>query len=94
MRATGGGGLAISASDVSRQKVKALDHVEPQKTVGELVDEFLTQLNLPTQDPQGHPLTYHARLDRESRHVSASELVGDALETGDTLTIQPIIEAG
>jgi len=87
-------GFAVTASDVSRQKVRALDGVSPAKTVGELVDDFLRELRLPTQDPDGRPLTYHALLDRESRHVRASELVGDALAPGDRLTIQPVIEAG
>lgn len=86
-------GIAVTASDVSRQKVRALDGVSPEKTVGELVDDFLRELNLPVQDPEGHPLTYHALLEREARHVNASELVGDALAHGDRLTIQPTIEA-
>ena len=86
-------GIAVTASDVSRQKVRALDGVSPDRTVGELVDDFLRELNLPVKDPEGHPLTYHALLERESRHVNASELVGDALTHGDRLTIQPVIEA-
>ena len=87
-------GIGISVSDVSGQKVKQVNVLEPDKTVGEIVDELLSELNLPVQDPEGRPLTYHALLDRESRHVNASELVSDAFETGDRLTIQPVIEAG
>jgi hypothetical protein len=88
------GGFALTASDVSRQKVRALDGVAPDRTVGELVEEFLRELNLPTKDPDGRPLAYHAHLDREARHLNSSELVGDALAPGDRLTIQPMIQAG
>jgi hypothetical protein len=88
------GGLAVTASDVARQKSRALDGVAPDRTIGELVEEFLRELDLPTQDPSGHPLVYHARLEREGRHLNSSELVGDALATGDRLVLQPLIQAG
>jgi hypothetical protein len=51
-------------------------------------------MNLPRQDTSGAPLTYHARLEREGRHLHASERIGDALERKDRLTLQPNIDAG
>jgi hypothetical protein len=88
------GSFAVTASDVTRQKVRSLDGVAPDKTIGELVEQFLRELALPERDPDGRPLSYHALLEREARHVNASELVGDALAPGDRLTIQPRIQAG
>lgn len=88
------GSFTVTASDVSRQKVRSLDGVAPDRTVGELVEQFLRELNMPERDPDGRPLAYHALLEREARHVNASELIGDALAPGDRLTIQPRIQAG
>jgi hypothetical protein len=42
----------------------------------------------------GRPLTYHARLEREGRHLHASERVGDAVQNGDKVVLQPNIDAG
>jgi hypothetical protein len=39
-------------------------------------------------------LSYQARLEREGRHLNAAERIGDALERGDKLTLQPNIDAG
>jgi hypothetical protein len=87
-------GISLTASDTSRQRVRALDDVALDKTVGEIVEEFLRELNLPTEDASGRPLRYHAHLEREGRHLNASELVGDALAPGDRLTLNPLIQAG
>ena len=40
-------------------------------------------MQLPKSDIGGRPLTYHARLEREGRHLHASELVGEALQEQD-----------
>jgi len=54
----------------------------------------LSQMNLPQNDVGGRPLTYHARLEREGRHLHASERVGDAVQAGDKVVLQPNIDAG
>jgi hypothetical protein len=55
---------------------------------------MLGQMNLPQNDVSGRPLTYHARLEREGRHLHASERVGDAVQNGDKVVLQPNIDAG
>jgi len=87
-------GIALTVSDVSGQKVFRVPKAPPQATVGELVQGLLAQMNLPANDPNGQPLAYAARLEREGRHLNAAERVGDALEAGDKLTLQPNIDAG
>jgi len=86
--------LALEISDVSGQKVFAVANAPADGTVGELVHEMLGKMNLPRNDAGGAPLTYQARLEREGRHLNASERIGDALERGDRLTLQPNIDAG
>lgn len=86
--------LALQASDVSGQKLFNIDSVPRDSTVSELIQGLLSQMNLPPNDISGRPLTYHAHLEREGRHLNASERVGDALQSGDRVVLQPNIEAG
>ena len=89
-----GGGVDIQVSDVSEQKVANVANVPNDSTVGELIQGLLSQLDLPLNDSQQRPLTYHARLEREGRHLHASETVGEALQSGDRVVLQPNIDAG
>ena len=87
-------GLGLSVLDVSGQRKSNVSNIPQDSTVGELVQRLLSQMNLPQNDAGGRPLTYHARLEREGRHLLASERVGDALQMGDELVLQPNIDAG
>ena len=87
-------GIALQASDVSGQKLVSVPDVPADASVGELIQGLLGQMNLPENDVEGRPLAYHARLEREGRHMHSSELVGEALEEGDRLVLQPNIDAG
>lgn len=86
--------MELEITDVSGQKVFSVSNVPVANTVGELINEVLPQMNLSRHDSGGAPLTYHARLEREGRHLHASERIGDALEQRDRLTLQPNIDAG
>lgn len=86
--------VAIQVSDVSGQKVVRVSDLQPDATVGELISSLLPQMTLPRNDVSGRPLTYHARLEREGRHLHATEVVGDALQQEDRITLQPNIDAG
>lgn len=86
--------LELEVSDVSGQKPKKVSDIAPEATVGELIQSLLGEMDLPPNDVEGRPLTYHARLDREGRHLHSTEKVGDALEQGDHLVLQPNIDAG
>lgn len=86
--------LSLLVSDVSGQKVFNVSNAPADGTIGELISELLGRMDLPRNDPGGAPLTYQARVEREGRHLNASERIGDALEPGDKLTLQPNIDAG
>ncbi|HVR30783.1 MAG TPA: hypothetical protein VMS86_14770 [Thermoanaerobaculia bacterium] len=87
-------GIGLQVSDVSGQKVASVVDVPPEATVGEFVQGLLAQMSLPQNDVGGRPYVYHARLEREGRHLHATERVGDALESGDKVVLQPNIDAG
>jgi hypothetical protein len=84
----------LEVTDVSGQKRVTVDDVHSAGTVGELIDGLLPEMQLTRNDVAGRPLTYHARLEREGRHLHASERIGDALRAGDRLVLQPNIDAG
>ena len=84
----------LEVSDVSGQKRMKVDTVAEGATIGELVEQFLAELDLKREDTEGRPLTYHARLDREGRHLHAAERAGDVLLSGDQVVLQPNIDAG
>jgi hypothetical protein len=84
----------LQVSDVTGQKTKSVSNIPPDCTVGELVQELLSELQLPKNDGAGRPLEYQARLDREGRHLNGSETVGDSLQSGDKVVLTPNIEAG
>ena len=85
--------IEIQASDVSGQKLANVKNVPTDSTVGELVQEPLAQMELPS-NAAGQPVTYHARLDREGRHLHATETVGESLQPNDRIVLQPDIDAG
>jgi hypothetical protein len=86
--------MEIKAADVTGQNVVNVNNLDREITVGELIEGLVPRMKLPRLGNGGRPLTYHARLEREGRHLHATEVVGDALQTEDRITLQPTIEAG
>ena len=86
--------IGFEVSDVSGQKMVRVSNLVNDATVSELVRGVLPGMQLPQNDAAGRPLTYHARLEREGRHLQASERVADALLPGDRVVLQPNVDAG
>ena len=86
--------MPLQAADVTGQRLVNVADAPADATIGELLDGLLPRMNLPRNDNGGQPLTYHARLEREGRHLHASELVGETLQPNDRLVLQPEISAG
>jgi hypothetical protein len=81
-------------TDVTGQKVLAVSNVADEVTIGELIQEVLGKMRLPSNDASGRPLSYHARLDREGRHLQGAERVRESLKPGDRVVLQPNVDAG
>lgn len=81
-------GISIQATDVSGQKVVNVPSIPLGSSIGELMRALLAKMHLPDTVP------YQVRLERQQRHLHASERVEDALESGDKVVIQPSIDAG
>ena len=86
--------LSLSVSDFVGQRRARLSAVPRLSTIGELITSLVPKLELPEVNVEGRPLHYQARLEREQRHVHVSELVGEALQDEDEITLTPNIDAG
>jgi len=86
--------VGLRASDVTGQKRVRASAVPGDLTVGELVQGLIERMGLASNDVDGRPLDYQARLDREGRHLHATETVADALREDDEIVLTPSIDAG
>jgi len=86
--------LNLIASDISEQKQVEVHDVPSDAEVREVLDAIVRQMELPPNDVEGRPLLYQALLPREGRHLRGDEKIGDALQQGDRIVLQPNIEAG
>jgi hypothetical protein len=87
-------GIRISASDVTAQNQVVVDDLPTDFTIEQALDGLVPRMQLPRTDSTGRPLTYHARLEREGRHLNRAERVGEALQPNDRIVLQPNIDAG
>jgi hypothetical protein len=85
--------LSVQASDVTGQR-SARVRVPLDLTVGEWVEDLVGRLRLKRKDGDGNPYAYRPRLEREGRHLNASEIVGEVLQKDDHVVLQPNVNAG
>ena len=86
--------LELQVRDVTRQNQYRVANLETGWSVGELVNGLVTRMNLKPEDSQGRPHTYEAFLERTRQHLNPSSQVGDVLESGDEIVLQPYVAAG
>lgn len=84
----------FEVSDVTGQKVLAVSDVPADLTVNDLIAGLVGKMRLPANDSAGRPLSYHARLDREGRHLQGAERVHESVQAGDRVVLQPNVDAG
>jgi hypothetical protein len=71
-----------------------VDEVPIDGTVEELLESLVPQMNLPPNDREGRPVTYHLLNESEGRHLNATEKIGDSIKPLDRVVYQPNIDAG
>jgi hypothetical protein len=84
----------LKVRDATGQRAHQIRNLDGGTTVGELVDGLVDRLGLSANDANGAAQVFHAFGLREGRHLHASERVGDALQDGDELMLQPDVQAG
>ena len=86
--------MGLRVSDMSGHKSVRAPAVPADYTVGELVQSLIANMGLTSNDSEGRPLQYQARLEREGRHLRGAEVVGEALREDDAIVLTPDISAG
>jgi hypothetical protein len=94
MSATAIATVSFEVSDVTGQKVLSVSNVPDDVTVSDLIGGLVERMRLPANDASGRPLSYHARLDREGRHLQGHERVATSVRPGDRVVLQPNVDAG
>jgi len=85
--------ITITARDVSGQR-KTTCEISRGSSVNDLIDRLGDRMGLLREDSEGRPIAWHLRHDREGRALHRSEKVGEALQQGDEIRVQPEISAG
>ncbi len=83
----------LQAHDVSRQKNVRIES-QSARSVSTLIDDLVQAMHLPTAGPDGRPITYAARRDRDGKHLFGSARIGDELDQEETITLHANIDAG
>jgi hypothetical protein len=92
--------IRICATDPSGQKEATWDRAPADTTVGELVERFIPELDLPRNDADGYPVRYTAYVqtaDGGGRGLASSDTVGEALPglgERDRVALLPEVVAG
>ena len=86
------GKITVHVQDVSGQR-EYLANVPTDASWGETLQSLLGHLSLPKNTPNSETV-WTGRLEREARHLQASEIVGDALQDQDRIVLQPEVNAG
>jgi hypothetical protein len=59
-----------------------------------MVEGLIAQLQWSPRDHEGRPLSYGVRRNRDGRQLNATETVGEVLENGEGIVLQPTVDAG
>lgn len=83
----------LQARDVSRQKNLRIES-PANRPISSLIDDLVESMHLPKAGPDGRPITYAVRRDRDGKHLFGSARVGDELDEEDAITLHANIDAG
>ena len=86
--------LSFDVRDVSGQKSARIDNCPADACVDELLPTLLESLSLPRSDVDGNPMTHTLRRDSDGSVLNGAQIVGDVLEEGAQVVVQPDINAG
>ena len=86
--------LNLTARDLTGQRKFSVRDLAGDTTVQELIQGLVPRMGLPPEDSTGTPQAFHAFLERDGRHLGASETVGDVLRDQDEIILHPDVQAG
>ena len=85
--------ITLNVEDMSGQRKFVARDVPTDASWGETMSSLISNMSLPQNTPTGQGV-WSGRLEREGRHLHGSEIVGEALQDGDQIVLQPEAVAG
>jgi hypothetical protein len=85
--------ITLNVEDMSGQRQYVARNVPTDASWSETMNGIVAGMSLPQNTPTGEGV-WSGRLEREGRHLHGSEIVGDALQDGDQIVLQPEAIAG
>jgi hypothetical protein len=86
--------ISFKVRDVSGQRFATVRDCPADACIGEVVPNLLESMSLPRVDTDGNPLTHTLRRDSDGAMLNDGEIVGDVLQEGADVVLQPNIDAG
>ena len=83
--------IKLYVQDTTGQR-ECLADVDTDATWGETMNSILVSMALPRNNPSTGTI-WAGRLEREGRHLHASEVVGQSLQDNDRIVLQPELVA-
>jgi hypothetical protein len=86
--------ISFEVRDVSGQKSHVVNDCPEDASVSEVIPALLALMSLPQNDLGGGPITHSLRRDSDGTLLHDGDVVGEVVQPGGTLTLQPSIDAG
>lgn len=85
--------MTLDVEDFTGQVRQRAAGIPRTATVSDLIDSIRSELQLPDQDAQGHPIQYGALTSRGDM-LNATDQLGDVLDDEEVVTLTKSVTAG
>ena len=85
--------ISFEVRDISGQKSATVNDCPLDASVREVIPALLALMSLPQNDLSG-PITHTLRRDSDGAILHDADVVGDVVQPGTRLVLQPSVEAG
>ena len=87
-------GISFEIEDTSGQKRFNVNNFNRNATVDEMIAGLTQRMGLPLTDANGNKTVYRAFSKSSGKHLRGGDCVGDAVEPGESIVLQPNVNAG
>ena len=85
--------VSFEVRDISGQKTATVNDCPLNASVGEVIPALLALMSLPQNDMSG-PISHSLRRDSDGAILHDADVVGEVVQPGGKLVLQPSIDAG
>jgi hypothetical protein len=85
--------LSFEVRDISGQKSHTVNDCPWDASIGEVIPALLDRMSLPRNDLSG-PISHSLRRDSDGAILHDADVVGEVVQPGGRLVLQPSVDAG